>query len=71
MTERLVLDAIPHRPPFLFVDSVKEISENGIIAERKIRSDEFYFQGHYPQFPIMPGVLLCESVFQAAGIFMD
>lgn len=70
MIEKIVLEAIPHRPPFLFVDCVKELSGERIIAERKIRSEEFYFKGHYPQFPIMPGVLLCESVFQTAGIFL-
>ncbi len=67
MTEKLVLEAIPHRPPFLFVDCVKELSNEKIITERKIRSEEFYFKGHYPQFP---SVLLCEAVFQTAGIFL-
>lgn len=66
-----VADAIPHRPPFLFVDRVLSLEENRILAERTISIDEFYFEGHYPSAPIMPGVLLCEAVFQAAGIFMS
>lgn len=66
-----VLSAIPHRPPFLFVDKVISLEDNRILAERKILADEFYFEGHYPTAPIMPGVLLCEAVFQTAGIFMS
>ena len=65
-----VYKAIPHRPPFLFVDEIVEEREDGLTARRSIRSDEFYFEGHYPGNPIMPGVLLCESVFQAAAIFL-
>jgi 3-hydroxyacyl-[acyl-carrier-protein] dehydratase len=66
-----VLNAIPHRPPFLFVDKVVELTENKIKATREIRSDEWFFQGHFPGNPIMPGVLICESIFQAAGILLS
>jgi 3-hydroxyacyl-[acyl-carrier-protein] dehydratase len=71
MQDPLVEASIPHRPPFLFVDRVRLVTENNIVAERTLRPDEFYFRGHYPQFPIVPGVLLCESLFQTAGIFMS
>lgn len=65
-----VYKTIPHRPPFLFVDEVIEMREDGITAQREIRADESFFEGHYPGNPIMPGVLLCESVFQTASIYL-
>jgi len=54
----------------LFVDKVVELTETAITAERKIRAEEFYFKGHYPDNPILPGVLLCESMFQAGAVLM-
>src|SRR5262245_44864340 len=66
-----VLQAIPHRPPFLFVDEVISMDDKGLIARRKLRAEESYYEGHYPQNPITPGVLLCESVFQAGAIFLS
>ncbi|HUU63207.1 MAG TPA: 3-hydroxyacyl-ACP dehydratase FabZ [Dehalococcoidia bacterium] len=66
-----ILKAIPHRPPFLFVDKITELTENKIKATREMSSDESFFQGHFPGNPIMPGVLICESIFQAAGILLS
>lgn len=65
-----ILNAIPHRPPFLFVQRIIQITNTQIIAERKLEASEFFFKGHYPQFPLMPGVLMCEALFQTAGILM-
>lgn len=65
-----IYNTIPHREPFLFIDSIEDIRENGATAKRLIRIDEPQFQGHYPGNPIMPGVLLCEAVFQTAAIFL-
>ncbi len=65
-----IYNTIPHREPFLFVDSIESIHENGATAKRLIRLDEPQFSGHYPGNPIMPGVLLCEAVFQTAAIFL-
>jgi len=62
---------IPHRPPFLFVDEIVEITETGATARLNIRDDFPFFAGHYPGNPIMPGVLLCESVFQTGAIFLS
>jgi len=66
-----ILNAIPHRPPFLFVDKIVELTENKIKTTKVISPDEPFFQGHFPGNPIMPGVLICESIFQAAGILLS
>lgn len=65
-----ITDRIPHRPPFLWLDRVLEITESSILAEKEIPEDLELFQGHYPDYPLMPGVLLCEAVFQAGGILL-
>lgn len=65
-----VLTSIPHRSPFLFVDRVLVLTDTSITAERVLKTDEFFFKGHYPQMPLMPGVLMCEAIFQTAGVFM-
>ena len=64
------LKYIPHRPPFLFVDKVIEEVDDTIKAEKNIDPDEPFFQGHYPDRPIMPGVLIFESIFQTGAIMM-
>jgi len=66
-----IKDLIPHREPFLFADRIVEQTEGSIVVERKVREDEFYFKGHYPGNPILPGVLLCEAMFQAGAILMS
>ncbi len=67
----IILRAIPHRPPFLFVDRVVEMDESRIVAEKTLDPGLDFFRGHYPDFPIMPGVLTCESVFQAGAILLS
>ena len=61
---------IPHRPPFLFIDEILEITESGARASLLVKPDFPFFEGHYPGNPIMPGVLLCESVFQTGAVFL-
>jgi 3-hydroxyacyl-[acyl-carrier-protein] dehydratase len=63
-----VLEAIPHRAPFLFVDRVVERGMDRIVTEWHVRPDAPFFRGHYPENPIVPGVLICESAFQAGAI---
>jgi len=66
-----VLKAIPHRPPFLFVDRIVELTETKIRTTKEISPDEPFFKGHYPGNPIMPGVLVCESIFQTGAILLS
>ncbi|MCX5992097.1 MAG: 3-hydroxyacyl-ACP dehydratase FabZ [Chloroflexi bacterium] len=66
-----ILKAIPHRPPFLFVDKIIEITDTKIKATRKVNPQEEYFKGHYPGNPIMPGVLICEAIFQSGAILLS
>jgi 3-hydroxyacyl-[acyl-carrier-protein] dehydratase len=66
-----VLKAIPHRPPFLFVDEIVEMTDDRIKATKRINADEAFFKGHYPGNPIMPGVLVCESIFQTGAILLS
>jgi 3-hydroxyacyl-[acyl-carrier-protein] dehydratase len=66
----LVTDLIPHRPPFLFVDSVVSENAEGLVAQRTWRAEEDFYRGHYPNAPITPGVLLCESVFQTGAVYL-
>ncbi|MCC7508769.1 MAG: transposase [Planctomycetes bacterium] len=65
-----MLDAIPHREPFLFVDRVVERAEGRIVTERLVRADEPHFAGHYPGSPLMPGVLICEACFQTGAMLL-
>ena len=62
---------IPHRFPFLLVDRVLE-SEPGkrIVAEKNVTVNEWFFQGHFPDFPIMPGVLIIEALAQAGAVLL-
>jgi 3-hydroxyacyl-[acyl-carrier-protein] dehydratase len=65
-----IYGAIPHRPPFLWVDSIISFDSETIVTEKYIAPDLDFFKGHYPGHPIMPGVLLCEAVFQTGALFM-
>jgi len=65
-----VMKILPHRHPFLMVDRVKEIDGNKITAIKSISGGEHYFEGHFPNHPIMPGVLQLEAIAQVGGILM-
>jgi 3-hydroxyacyl-[acyl-carrier-protein] dehydratase len=65
-----VIDLIPHRPPFLFVDEIVAEGPDSLVARRTFRADEDFYRGHYPGQPITPGVLLCEAVFQTGALLL-
>ncbi len=72
MNDRLdVESAIPHRAPFLFVDRVVARFKDGLSAEWRVPVDADFFRGHYPLEPVLPGVILCEHVFQCAAVFVS
>ena len=65
-----LMKILPHRYPFLMVDRITKIEGNKIVGLKNITSNEPYFQGHFPNHPIMPGVLQLEAIAQVAGIMM-
>jgi 3-hydroxyacyl-[acyl-carrier-protein] dehydratase len=69
MDIREILETLPHRYPFLLVDKVVEVvSGERIVAQKNVTINEEFFNGHFPHFPVMPGVLIVEALAQAAGI---
>lgn len=70
MTDAAIENAIPHRAPMLLVDEIVEFDERRIVCRKEFRAEEFFFQGHYPDFPLVPGVILCESALQAGGVLL-
>ncbi len=63
---------LPHRYPFLLVDRVTylNLEENKIIAQKNVTINEEFFKGHFPEYPIMPGVLILEALAQTGGILI-
>jgi len=65
-----IMKVLPHRYPFLMVDRVTEVEGNHIVAIKNVSINEPFFEGHFPNHPIMPGVLQLEAIAQVAGILM-
>ncbi len=64
-----IMRYLPHRPPFLLIDRILEIKEGeSIVALKNVTMNEPFFVGHFPEMPVMPGVLILEALAQAAGV---
>jgi 3-hydroxyacyl-[acyl-carrier-protein] dehydratase len=62
-----IKNLLPHREPFLFVDELEEITEERIVGYRTFTDKEHFFQGHFPEYPVVPGVILVETMAQCGG----
>ena len=68
MTIQTIREYLPHRYPFLLVDRVVEVTDNSIVGYKNVSINEEFLQGHFPEYPIMPGVLIVEALAQVSGI---
>jgi beta-hydroxyacyl-ACP dehydratase FabZ len=61
---------LPHRYPFLLVDRIVELDADRVVGIKNVTANEPFFQGHFPDFPVMPGVLIVEAMAQTAGVLV-
>jgi beta-hydroxyacyl-ACP dehydratase FabZ len=65
-----IREILPHRYPFLLVDRITELEAERIVGIKNVTANEPFFVGHFPTFPVMPGVLIVEAMAQTAGILV-
>ena len=70
MADQRILDAIPHRSPMLLIDEIESIESDKITCLKSFDADEYFFQGHFPGNPIVPGVILCECAAQSGAVLL-
>ena len=65
-----ILDILPHRYPMLMIDRIEEITSDRAVGIKNVSINEPFFQGHFPDFPVMPGVLIVESMAQVGAVWL-
>ena len=70
MDVKQIEEILPHRPPFVFIDKILELSQKHVVALKNVTMNEDFFKGHFPGKPIMPGVLQIEAMAQAGGVLI-
>ena len=62
-----IKELIPHRKPFLYVDHLESVSDERIVGYKTFTAAEYFFEGHFPEYPVVPGVILVETMAQCGG----
>lgn len=71
MNQEQIMEIIPHRDPFLLIDTIEEMEVGKrVVATKHMKPDEFWFKGHFPDYPVVPGVLMLEMCAQAGAVAM-
>ena len=65
-----IMDVLPHRPPFLFIDRILKLTDIHVVGMKNVTMNEPFFIGHFPEAPVMPGVLQIEAMAQTGGVLV-